>query len=81
MSTTTFTLGTSVRHWLTFEIKDATDEERTLLARGDEGEAIDLARKLYYGERLTQLDENTDDNPDYFEEAADPSVLDVTVTS
>jgi uncharacterized membrane protein len=81
VSTTKFTLGTSVRHWVTFEVKDATDEERTLLARGDEGEAIALARKLDADDRLIYEEQNVDDNPDYFDEDSDPSILDVTVTT
>jgi hypothetical protein len=80
MSTVKLTLGADVRHWLSFEVKDATEEEIAVLI-GPEDAALALASKLDKDERLIYEEQNVDDFPDYFDEGSHPAILDVTVTS
>lgn len=76
----TVQVGYNHRTWVSFEIKDATPEEITTLARGDEEEAIALAAQMDEAGRLTRVEEERDECPEIFTSAVECSILDVTVS-
>lgn len=73
----TITVGYNKRCWATFEVKDPTPEEIAILEeRGsDSDEVTDLLRHLEAEERLIFQSEDQDDNPTYFQEWDEPSVI------
>lgn len=75
---TTVTIGADVRHWITFEVKDVTPEEVSILERGDEDpEALDLLNEMRDANRLWWLEEQSDDDANYFSTASQPSIITV----
>lgn len=74
----TVTVGTNVRSWVEFEIKDATDEEIAVLGDLDSDAALALVRELTDADRLVELGTDFEDAPDYFADVNDPSVVDLT---
>lgn len=75
MSTTTILVGTDLRAWVRFEVIDATPEEIGILDDIDSEQALTLARQLYAADRLSEVDVQHDDNPDYLSEYAHPAVI------
>lgn len=62
----TVEIGYDVRHWVTFEIKDATPEELEILENDDEA-SIELAAAMWKAKRLKEVDEHEEDGADYFD--------------
>lgn len=74
----TITIGTDVRHWVTFDVKNLTaDEIATLLA--DTEDSHQLLRNMAADGRLEYLFEDSDDNPDYLSDASELSIIEVEV--
>lgn len=66
---TTITIGADVRHWITYEVKDATPEEIAILERGwwnEDSEAIPLLREMRDAGRLERFGEDSDSYADHF---------------
>ncbi|QIQ63675.1 hypothetical protein SEA_NIKE_95 [Microbacterium phage Nike] len=72
----TVEIGYDVRHWVTFEIKDATPEEIEILENDDE-ESIELAAAMWKARRLTEVDEHEEDGANYFNTESS-SIIEVT---
>jgi len=74
----TITIGYDRRCWATFQVADPTPEEIAVLSQTDTDEALELARTLEAADRLSWVDEQADQNPDYWSEYAHPAVIELT---
>lgn len=70
-----FTLGHDVRHWTTFEVKDATEAEAAILEEIESPQALELAASMHAAGRLEVSKEEVDTIPDYWSESYDPVVI------
>lgn len=70
-------IGHNIRAWTTFTITDPTPEEVEALEAADE-DALALLAALYRIGRAVPDDDNrnTDDDPAYFDEAAEADIID-----
>lgn len=75
-----FKLGADVRHWIEYELADATELELEVLEQEND-ESVELARALLHEGRLVEHGDERDDHPDYFTDSADTAVLDVEVVA
>ena len=72
-------IGYNRRHWVKFNIADATPEEIALLQEhhhGDYNESVfEMLLAMEDAGRLTVLRDESDDTPEYFNEHVDPNIL------
>lgn len=79
---TSFEIGYNRRHWVTFDIKDATPEEIALLRQHEQSdyseEVFTMLSKMSEDGRLSDpYDESSEDMPQYFDEHQEPNIISV----